>query len=104
MVEDVILEDKPFDSYKEELKKCCEQEDVSYEDLECILEDFLESLNIGIKSPDDLAIAMGIGFALKNSKSCFVREEKILELMEMWNEHNHNREFSDNSIDIDYYF
>jgi hypothetical protein len=93
MVEDVIIEDKPFDSYKDELKKQCEIEGVEYNDLECDLEDFLENLNMGIKSPDGLAIAMAMAFALEDAKKCYVREEKIEEIVGIWNKRYPNQEY-----------
>ena len=93
LVEDIILNDKPFDSYKEELKKQCEEEGVDYDNLECDLEDFLEDLNIGIKSPDGLAIAMAMAFALEDAEKCYVREEKIEEICKIWNERHPNQEF-----------
>lgn len=76
MVEEVILEDKPFSSFKEELRKRCGGKGVDYDNLECDLEDFLENLNMGIKSPDGLAIAMAMAFALEDAEKCYVREEK----------------------------
>ncbi len=93
MVEEVILEDKPFSSYKEELRKRCELEGVDYDNLECDLEDFLENLNMGIKSPDGLAIAMAMAFVLEDAEKCFVREEKIEEICEIWNARHPNKEF-----------
>ena len=80
MVEDIILENKTFDSYKEELKKHCEEEEVAYDILD--LGDFLECLNLGVKSPDCRAIAMT--FALKDAEKCYVREEKIDEILDTW--------------------
>lgn len=82
MVEEIILENKTFDSYKEELKKHCEKEEVAYDILECNLGDFLECLNLGVKSPDCRAIAMT--FALKDAEKCYVREEKIDEILDTW--------------------
>ena len=93
MVEEIILEEKPFDSYKDELKRQCEKEGVDYNDLECDLEDFLENLNMGIKSPDGLAIAMAMAFALEDAAKCYVREEKIDEICEIWNARHPNKEF-----------
>ena len=93
MVEEIVLEDKPFDLYKEELKKRCEEEGVRYDDLECDLEDFLENLNMGIKSPDGLAVAMAMGFALEDAEKCYVSEEKIEEIAAIWNERHPNKEF-----------
>lgn len=85
MVEEIVLEEKPFDSYKEELKKHCEEEGVDFNSLEYDLEDFLEDLNVGIKSPDCLAVAMGMGFAFRDAEKCYVRNEKIEEIAYTWN-------------------
>ena len=93
MVEDIILEEKNFDSYKEELKKHCEEEGVNYNYLEYVLDDFLFDLDMGIKSPDCLAIAMAMASALRDAEKCFVREEKIEEICEIWNARHPNKEF-----------
>ena len=93
MVEEIILEDKPFDSYKDELKKRCEKVGVDYSDLECDLEDLLENLDMGIKSPDCLAIGMAMAFVFEDAAKCYVREEKIEELCETWNARHPNHEF-----------
>ena len=93
MVEEIILEDKPFDIYKDELKKRCMEVGVDYVNLECDLEDFLENLNMGIKSPDGLAIAMAMAFALEDAARCYVREEKIEEITGIWNARHPNQEF-----------
>ena len=58
MVEEIILEDKAFDEYKIEVQNRCEETGVDYNNLECDLEDFIENLNMGIKSPDGLAVAI----------------------------------------------
>ena len=93
MVEEIILDDKPLDSYNEELKRLCENEGLDYNNFVCDLEDFLENLNIGIKSPDGLAIAMAMAFALEDAEKCHVREEKIEEIVEIWNKRHPNKEF-----------
>jgi hypothetical protein len=93
MVEEIILEDKPFDSYKDELKKRCEKVGVDYSDLECDLEDLLEKLDMGIKSPDCLAIGMAMAFVFEDAAKCYVREEKIEEICETWNARHPNHEF-----------
>ena len=93
MVEEIILEDKPFDSYKDELKKRCEKVGVDYSDLECDLEDLLENLNMGIKSPDCLAIGMAMVFVFEDAAKCYVREEKVEEICEIWNARHPNHEF-----------
>lgn len=93
MVEEIILEDKPFDSYKDELKKRCEKVGVDYSDLECDLEDLLENLDMGIKSPDCLAIGMAMAFVFEDAAKCYVREEKIEEICETWNARHPNHEF-----------
>ena len=93
MVEEIILEEKPFDSYKEELKTQCEKEGVDYDNLEDVLENFLENLDTGIKSSDGLAIGMGMWFAYMDAKECYVREEKIDEIAEIWNARHPNKEY-----------
>ncbi len=93
MVEEIILEDKPFDSYKDNLKKRCEEVGVDFCDLECDLEDFLENLNMGIKSPDCLAIGMAMAFVFEDAAKCYVREEKIDEIVEIWNARHLNQEY-----------
>lgn len=93
MVEKIILEDKSFDSYKDDLKMRCEEVGVDFCDLECDLEDFLDNLNMGIKSPDCLAIGMAMAFVLEDAAKCYVREEKIEEICEIWNARHPNKEF-----------
>lgn len=93
MVEEIILVDKPFDSYKVELKKRCEDVGVDYVNLECDLEDFIENLNMGIKSPDCLAIGMAMAFVFEDAAKCYVREEKIEEICKIWNARHPNKEF-----------
>lgn len=93
MVEEFILEDKPLDSYKEGLKKHCEEVGIDFDYLVCGLVDFLYDLNMGIKSPDGLAIAMAMASALREAEKCYVREEKIEEIIEMWNARHPNCEF-----------
>ena len=83
VVEKIILEDKSFDSYKDDLKMRCEEVGVDFCDLECDLEDFIENLNMGIKSPDCLAIGMAMAFVLEDAAKCYVREEKIEEICEI---------------------
>lgn len=84
MVEEIILEGKPFESYKDELKRQCEMEGVDYEDFVYDLEDFIEELSIGLGSGDGLAVAMGIGFAMMDAEKYYVRREKIEEICDSW--------------------
>lgn len=42
LVEEIILEGKPFESYKDELKSQCKIEGVDYENFVYDLEDFIE--------------------------------------------------------------
>lgn len=44
MVEEIILEGKSFESYKDELKRQCKEEGVDYENLVYGLEDFIEEV------------------------------------------------------------
>lgn len=84
MVEDIILEGTPYESYKDELKKQCEKEGVDYEYLVYDLEDFIEELSIGFGSTDGLAVAMSIGFALMDAEKYYIRREKIEEICNLW--------------------
>lgn len=84
MVEDIILEGNPYESYKDELKKQCEKEGVDYEYLVYDLEDFIEELSIGLGSGDGLAVAMGIGFAMMDAEKYYIRREKIEEICDIW--------------------
>lgn len=86
MVEEILLDEKPLDGFKDELRKRCEQEGVDYVNLEVDLEVFLENLEIGIKSPDGLAVAMAMAFALRDAEKCFVSEARIDEITSLWNE------------------
>ena len=93
MVEEIVLVDKTFHEYKDELQRRCEEAGVDYNNLECDLEDFLQNLNIGIKSPDGLAIGMAMAFAMEDAGKCFVSQEKLEQIVEMWNERHPNKEF-----------
>ena len=93
MVEEIILEDKAFDEYKDELQRRCEEAGVDYNNLECDLEDFLENMNMGIKSPDCLAIGMAMALAMEDAGTCFVSQEKIEQIVDMWNKRHPNKEF-----------
>lgn len=93
MVEEIVLENKAFDEYKDDLQRRCEEAEVDYNNLECDLEDFLENLNMGIKSPDGLAIGMAMAFAMEDAGTCFVSQEKIDQIVEMWNKHHSNKGF-----------
>ena len=102
MVEEIILEEKTFDSYKDELRKRCENAGVDYGNLECDLDDFLENLNMGIKSPDCLAIGMAMAFAMEDAGTYFVSQEKIEQIVEMWNERHPNKEYHPhNPVDME---
>ena len=102
MVEEIILEDKTFDSYKDELQRRCEEAGVDYNNLECGLEDFLENLNMGIKSPYCLAIGMAMAFALEDAGTCFVCQEKIEQIADMWNKRHPNKEYHPhNPVDME---
>lgn len=48
---------------------------MDFNSLECDLDDFLENLSLGIKSPDGLAIAVAMAFALEDAEKCFVSEQ-----------------------------
>lgn len=41
----------------------------------------------------DVAIAMAMASALRDAEKCFVREEKIEEICEIWNARHPNKEF-----------
>lgn len=91
MIEQIILEGKPFESYKDELKSQCKAEGVDYENLVYDLEDFIEELSIGLGSSDGLAAAMGIGFALMDAEKFYIRREKIEEIYDIWDQRYPNR-------------
>ena len=102
MVEEIILEDKAFDEYKDELQRRCEEAGVDYNNLECDLEGFLENLNMGIKSPDCLAIGMAMAFAMEDAGKCFVSQEKIEQIADMWNKRHPNKEYHPhNPVDME---
>lgn len=101
MVEDIILDDKPLDSYNEELKSQCKVEGVDYENLVYDLEDFIEELSIGLGSGDGLAVAMGIGFAMMDAEKYYIRREKIEEICNLWEQRHPNRMIHPhNAIDL----
>ena len=91
MVEEIILEGKPFESYKDELKTQCKVEGIDYENLVYDLENFIEELSIGLGSGDGLAVAMGIGFAMMDAEKYYIRREKIEEICNLWEQRHPNR-------------
>ena len=91
MIEQIILEGKPFESYKDELKSQCKVEGVDYENLVYDLEDFIEELSVGLGSGDGLAVAMGIGFAMMDAEKYYIRREKIEEICDIWDQRHPNR-------------
>ena len=91
MIEQIILEGKPFESYKDELKSQCKVEGVDYENLVYDIEDFIEELSIGLGSGDGLAVAMGIGFAMMDAEKYYIRREKIEEICDIWEQRHPNR-------------
>lgn len=93
MVEEIILEEKPFDSYKDELKRLCENEGVDYDNFVYDLEDFIEELSIGLGSGDGLAVEMGIGFAMMDAEIYYVRKEIIEEICDIREQRHLHREF-----------
>ena len=93
MVEEIIIEGKPFESYKDELKRQCLAEDVDYENLVYDLEDFIEELSIGLGSCDGLAMAMGIGFAMMDAEKYYIRREKVDEICDIWAQRHPNQDF-----------
>jgi hypothetical protein len=48
---------------------------------------------MGIKSPDGLAVAMAMTFAMEDAGKCFVNKEKLDQIVETWNERHPNQEF-----------
>ena len=92
MVEEIILEGKPFESYKDELKTQCKVEGVDYENLVYDLENFIEELSIGLGSGDGLAVAMGIGFAIMDAEKYYIQREKIEEICNLWEQRHPNRD------------
>ena len=92
MVEEIILEGKPFESYRDKLKRQCEMEGV-YDNFVFDFEDFIEDLSIGFGSADGLAVAMGIGFALMDAEKYYIRREKIEEICDIWEQRHPNKEY-----------
>lgn len=70
MVEEIVVNDKPF-LYKEQLKKLCTAEGVDYDNLECDLEDFIQTMQIGLRG-DPYAGALGMAIVFKDCEECYV--------------------------------
>lgn len=81
MVEEIVVNDKPFDLYKEQLKRLCTAEGVDYDNLECDLEDFIQTMQIGLRG-DPYAGALGMAIVFKDCEECYVSEEKVEEICE----------------------
>lgn len=50
-------------------------------------------MNLGIKSPDCLAIGMAMAFAMEDAGKCFVSQEKLEQIVEMWDERHPHKEY-----------
>lgn len=79
MVEEIVVNNKPFDRYKKQLEKLCMAEGVDYDNLECDLEDFIETLQIGLKG-DPYASTLGMALLLQDCEKCYVSEQKVEEI------------------------
>lgn len=82
--------------YRERLGMWCESERLSnyeYEALVDDLADLIENVQMGLGSPDGLAIGIAMGFVLEDAAKCYISQEKIEQICEKWNVLHPNREF-----------
>lgn len=105
MVEEIVLQDKSFNDSREKLWEICQGEDMSDLDYEMLvgnLEDFLENIDMGVKSPDGLAMGLAMMQAKKDAAKCYVSQEKIEEICNKYSSIHPNQEFHPhNPIEID---
>ena len=79
---------------RDDLKMRCEEVGVDFCDLECDLEDFLDNLNMGIKSSDWPSHWHGDGVRI--GRYCGVScqgGKRIEEICEIWNARHPNKSF-----------
>ena len=73
MVEEIVLEGKPFDTQKKYLKKFSENEGLDYEKLEADIATFVDILE-SIKDTNNELLEK---YAAEKAKDCYISEEKI---------------------------
>ena len=96
MFEDIILNGMTLENYRERLGIWCKSEGLSnyeYEALVDDLADLIENVQMGLGSPDGLAIGIAMAFVLEDAAKCYISQEKIEQICEKWNVLHPNREF-----------
>ena len=79
MVEEIVLEGKPFDSQKKYLKKFSENEGLDYDKLEADITTFIEILDNIKKTPNKLMEK----YAVDKGHECFISDTVIAKLLEI---------------------
>ena len=77
MVEEIVLEGKPFDSQKKYLKKISEKEGLNFDKLEADISTFIEIIENLKEAPNKLMEK----FAEEKGRSCYISEMVISELL-----------------------
>ena len=77
MMEEIMLEGKPFDSQKKYLKKFCENEEIDYNKLEADIIIFIEILESLKSSFNNLLVKL----AEEKARECYVSEKTIKRLV-----------------------
>lgn len=78
MVEEIVLEDKPFDTQKKYLKKFSENEGLDYEAIEKAVTELTETL-AEMKSSDSKTL---LRLAVFQAKECYVTEAEVIRIAE----------------------
>ena len=83
MMEDILVDDQPFENYAPRLKTFCEAEGIDYDNLEYDLLDLIEIFHTSYGSPDSKATAFGMFLVLQDAPACYVSREEIDKICNM---------------------
>ncbi len=83
MMEDILVDDQPFENYATRLKSFCEAEDIDNDNLEYDLRDLIGNFRLSYGSPDGKATAFGMFLVLQDAPACYVSREEIDKICNM---------------------
>jgi len=96
MVEEIVLEGKPFDTQKKYLKKFCENERLDFDKLEADIITFIEILDSFKTSFSKLQVKL----AEEKGRDCHITDETVKELVSYSSPKNLQEEIIPEAIDI----
>ena len=98
MVEEIVLEGKPFDSQKKYLKKFSEKEGVDYNRLECDIDMFIEIM----KNLKTTSNSIMMKLAEEKGHDCFISEDCLMTIISSPANSGSTEENEKNEDEIDY--